>query len=118
WSDISGGTGPIQIGSDSDPIPVQTWNRIEVSRTALSTPNISLELRVNGVSVASILNDTTHIDTSQNGGIRVGWVDTGEANVPIWVDDIACNTSAGSTQNTFPGEVKIFLLKTALYGSI
>ena len=106
--DSVGGT---QIGSDSAVLITNQWYRVELSAKLASGANDAAELRLDGVVVAGGSDLTVSEDPISE--VWLGWADPGSpgANKLIYFDDVAWNDDQGATQNSWPGEGKIILLK-------
>jgi hypothetical protein len=99
---------PAQIGSDSSAtLVVDTWYRIELKCLVLQAGDDTVELQLDGVSVASA---TLALATSDPVYIRVGFVTAPGANRVCYLDDFASNDNTGSDQTAFPGEGNVVLL--------
>ena len=101
-----------QIGSDSaTTLAAATWYRIEVSYTSSSSAGTqAAELQLDGVSVAS--SSTLTIATSRNlSDLSIGWQTAPGASLVGHADDFALNDGLGASQNSWPGQGKIVLLK-------
>jgi hypothetical protein len=113
WNDVTAA----QVGSDSTATIAAdgtTWYRIElgakVGNPAVANDD-SIELQLDGVSVASQLNFTLTASTSL-GSLRFGWIGTSPGATKVcYADDIAINNEVGGIQGSWPGDGKIILLK-------
>lgn len=86
-----------------------TWYRIEFSATTDGTAAnfSSAELKVDGTVVAS--GSFTQAKTASS--VSVGFSTSPPTSVVAYVDDVALNDSSGGSQNTYPGDAKVVLLK-------
>jgi hypothetical protein len=100
---------PAQIGSDSSATLVaNTWYRIELKCLILTASTDTVELQLDGVSVASASGLTLgSVDTNY---IRIGFVTAPGASRVCYLDDFADNDNVGADQNAFPGAGNIVLL--------
>ncbi|QQG49946.1 MAG: hypothetical protein HZB70_04075 [Candidatus Berkelbacteria bacterium] len=91
------------IGSASSVLATNTWYRIElyIDTTTLSSAVADMELRLDGVQVAS------STDRTLDAGVdRLTWGVLTSTTADLYFDDIAVNDSTGRTDN-WPGEGKI-----------
>lgn len=104
---IAGGN---QIGSTSAPLNTGQWYRVEVHiKMDGATPaNRTVELRLDGVSVASGPHTSAFTNIAS---VNIGWATNPGASKVLNVDDFAWNDATGATQNSWPGEGKVALLK-------
>lgn len=103
-----------QVGSDSSALSANTWYRLEASAMIGTAATDALELRLDGVSVASASGLSLTDDLIEDVGF--GWTfPTGTSNtlgaVDLIFDDVAINDSSGATQNSWPGAGSVVLLK-------
>jgi hypothetical protein len=101
-----------QVGSSSSALSADTWYRVEVGiMSAAGSNDDYLELRLDGVTVAS----TTTANQGTGGGtlqLILGWqVAPPGANKIVYFDDVAVNDSSGGSQNSWPGDAGVVLLK-------
>lgn len=101
-------TGGTQVGSDSAAtIVTGQWYRIEMFHSSyLNTPD-SVELRLDGVTVAS---QTAEVQSTAPVAFQVGWIDAPGANKTLDIDDMCMNDDSGADQNTWPGDGNVVLL--------
>lgn len=101
-----------QVGSDSaDTLAADgaTYYRVEIALTlnGAGTQTAAMELRLNGTTVASTSGLTIAVVP---GGVSFGWIAAPGASKVLYIDDIKTNDSAGSFNNTWPGDGKIILM--------
>jgi hypothetical protein len=102
--------GSVQIGATSAALNTGQWYRIEVHvrMDAAVAANRTAELQIDGVSIASGLHTSAFSNIS---GITVGWGANPGVSKILNADDFAWNDTSGATQNSWPGEGRIVLLK-------
>lgn len=102
----------VQVGSDSSPISINTWYRVEVSININSSAgsNDSAALRLDGVEVASSTTLALATAAAVQFGMGLSGATSGES-FTCYVDDLAINDDQESSQNSWPGEGKIVLLR-------
>lgn len=91
------------IGSASAALDLNRWYMVEMWASNPSAASGSSISRLDGVTFSSHTSTTPDIDDFDT--LRVGVMDGVTAD--IYIDDVAINDSAGSVQNSFPGEGKI-----------
>lgn len=101
-----------QVGSDSTATITAdgtTYYRVEIALTlnAAGTQTESMELRLDGTTVASTSGLTI---PSVPGAISFGWIAAPGANKNLLIDDIRMNDSSGAANNTWPGSGKVILM--------
>ena len=98
-----------QIGSDSSAtIVLGQWYRVELSVTSVGSTNIeSCALRLDGAAVANGNIATPGVAPN----CRWGWLETPGDNKILFMDDAAGNDSAGSVNNSWPGDGKVILMR-------
>lgn len=100
-----------QVGSDSAVLAVDTWYMVEQAMMIQAgSGDDYIELRLNGVTVAST---TTATQGTGTGTLQFtcGWNGTTPgANKVIYYDDVAVNDSTGGSQSSWPGEGKVVML--------
>jgi len=101
----------VQIGSDSAATIAAdgaTYYRVEVAVTlsVAGTQTAAVELRLDGVTVAS----TTGLALGIPGQVSLGWIAAPGANKVCYADDIKCNDSTGTKNNSWPGSGKVWLM--------
>lgn len=103
------GSGNTLLGSISSPLALTTWHRLElfVNVSSSAGANSPIELRLNGVTVAS---GTVDVGVTAPGRLHVGSV-AGTPGVDLYFDDVALNDDQGSDENSWPGPGKVVLLK-------
>jgi hypothetical protein len=109
WDDQS----DVQVGSDSTTLVVAdsaTWYRFELAITFNANGEVaSAEYRLNGTTVASGSLATPYVAATF---FSLGWVQSPGTNTAFcYSDDIAINDSTGTSENSWPGESKIVLLR-------
>jgi hypothetical protein len=102
-------------GSPSAAITDSNWHRIEMSGTIVSTNWTAVTLRLDGATVATWSGSVVVAGGGVNVGVIWGWgasdsVAPGASKV-INVDDVAFNDSSGASNNTWPGDGSVVLLK-------
>lgn len=101
---FGGSFGTTQVGSNSAPLPLNTWVKIEVAMLLGTGAVDTLEGRIDGVTFAS----GTGLNISDIlTGIRA-YIQTGDQ---IISDDFVCNDANGANQNSWPPDSKIVLLR-------
>jgi len=106
-ADLDGIGSPIQIGSDSAALSLNTWYRVEMLYDASAgLSSVTLTARLDG-SVFATSNTVTN--TSSVGRVTFGGAATG-LNYDYYWDDIAINTA------TWPGTGQIILLRPNAIG--
>jgi hypothetical protein len=101
----------VQIGSASSALSLDgtTFYRIELSAIVTGGSAETVELRINGTSIAS---GSSTASGSGSWGLGCGWLSAAPGKTAnIWVDDVAVNDATGGSQNTWPGDAKVVLLK-------
>jgi hypothetical protein len=98
-----------QIGSPSAALNTAQWYRIELYGLIDTGSVDAAELRLDGISIASATGQSFSDAVWDSMGI--GPSIAPGANVAMYFDDFAMNNDQGATQNTWPGEGKIVLLK-------
>jgi hypothetical protein len=95
-----------QIGSDSSALSTATWYRIEMTYDSTTLASTTCDARIDGVSFAS---GTVDLVATPNafGCYTIG----ADATLDYIVDDLAINDSAGSFENTWPGEGEVIVLR-------
>jgi len=99
----------VNQGSATAAVNDGTWHRLELSVTQSAYPTGTLtaaEFRLDGISVATFSGSLA----SASAGWSVGWFQAPGASKQMNVDDLVINDSAGSSQNTWPGDSSIVLL--------
>ncbi|MEK7602542.1 MAG: hypothetical protein AAB472_03590 [Patescibacteria group bacterium] len=94
----------VAIGTSTLALQTNRWYRLELKDDPTLNPG-KLELRVDGVTVVKGDSD------SQAGWarVRVG-PNLNNSVTDVYYDDIAVNTSSGTSQNSWPGDGKLVLL--------
>ena len=100
---------PTQIGSDSVPVNQNQWLRLELFSLIATGATDAAELRMDGVSLAS--GSGLNVSDTPPTIVSSGWNPAPGANKILYLDDIAINDDQGSSQNSWPGEGKIVVLK-------
>jgi hypothetical protein len=95
-----------QIGSDSSALDLETWYRIETTYDSTTLTATTTSARIDGVEFASGTIDITATPNRFTVGIIAG-----DATLDYIVDDLAINSSAGSFENTWPGEGEVIVLR-------
>ena len=93
------------VGSASTVLPLNTWHKVELSATNMSTPGSStIELRLNGVVVASASNLTLSNASSPFGRVQLG---SGATNIVLdyYLDDIAVSDTS------YPGGGSVLMME-------
>lgn len=99
-----GTNGTTQIGSDSPPLELNKWYRIELGITDSSTATWEFEGRLDGVVFASGSYTMSHSGYSMETDFGfIPWL-TESTTGDMYIDDVAVNT------NRYPGEGKIIHL--------
>lgn len=104
------GTTPTLIsGSTTATIPLNTWTLIELHVIASTTTTGTCELKVNGTVVFSVSSVRTAQTTANFGGLRLEYRRnfTGNTSSFTAFDDLRINTTAGTTNTSWPGDGKI-----------
>ena len=95
-----------QVGSDSAALSTATWYRIEMAYDSTTLASTTCSARIDGVEFASGTIDIT------NAPNRLTIATTSsDATLDYIVDDLAINDSAGSFENTWPGEGEVIVLR-------
>lgn len=109
-----------QIGSDSAATVANTtlgpWYRLELSfnHPSGSADFTNVELRVDGVTVASGTATGASPSLGGSNGLLLGYINATSGGIgtrECYIDDVAVNDSVGTSQNTWPGEGKIVVLR-------
>lgn len=97
---------------------LNTWNRIECQITVTITAGVSADAtvdsaRLNGVDIgaAALSNLTSTATPSVVVAASAGWHSAPGASSVVYVDDMAWNDSTGASQNSWPGDGKVVMLK-------
>lgn len=92
-------------------LQVNTWHCIEVLQIINATPQITdLTLRVDYNLIVSVSGLTLTVNATE--ALGLGWLRAGVGvSTVLYFDDAAVNDSTGASQNSYPGEGKVVLLK-------
>ncbi len=108
-------SGTLVIASDAGVISAGTWHYFEVWMKPLNT-NGRAVVYVDGVKVIDYTGDTTNEEEFFNAWALSGVEETLDL-VPTAFDDIVCNDSAGSVNNTYPGMVRLLPIRPVAAGT-
>lgn len=99
-----------QVGSDSAALSTDTWYRVELRVKIVAGASDEAELRLDGSSIASTA--VGNVGDVAPATLQIGWpIGAPGANAVIFLDDVALNDDQGASQNTWPGDGKVVLLK-------
>lgn len=95
-----------QIGSLSSAMSLNTWNYIDLYYKNNANVDADATGRLNGSQFA-----TGKTGTNVAAEFVWGNRDASDANLDMWIDDIAVNDDTGSFQTSYPGDSKIIALR-------
>lgn len=98
-----------QVGSDSSALSTGTWYRVEWYAYLNAAGDDSIELRIDGTTVASGTGAYWASGTFTDA--TVGWIEAPGASKLLYADDLALNSTAGSQHNAWCGAGAILLLR-------
>lgn len=103
--------GGTTIGTSSV-LATDTWHLAQLRFMEVAgTTADEVEGFINGASLGSATGNSATVDAAPN-GVYLGWnASTAGASRVIYFDDFALNDGSGASQNTFPDEGKVVLLK-------
>jgi hypothetical protein len=101
-----------QIGSNTAALSANTWYMFETKLIVNSSGVGTLELKIDGVVVATSASASTGTAFSPTTH-RLGHLNAGESQTTVFVDDLAINDGSGSDNTGYPGPGNVTLLKPA-----
>lgn len=106
-----------QLGSDSSAtVSTGSWYRVEVRVKSVSGSD-EFELRVNGTAEVNTTS-AVYSDSTQSFAVSAGWWSAPGASKVCFVDDVACNKSDGSANNSWVGAHRVIMALPISDGSI
>lgn len=106
-----------QVGSDSAvTFTTDVWYRIELMGRITTGAGDEAELRLDGEVVASTTGQSWTDSSITDWAFGIG--DYAGSSVTFYMDDLALNDDQGTSQNSWPGEGRVWLLKPAADSAI
>ena len=102
WDDDADVGTPVQVGSDSSALDLNTWYRIEIAFDYIGASDNTITAYIDGVQFATG-NDVgiSTVVADQPNRLLIGSVSSGTAD--LYFDDIAINNSSDTVQTGLPG---------------
>lgn len=107
---LGSGTTGLRIASDALTAnttlsySADAWHDVEFHYKCDNAAGI-FEIKVDGVTAASIAGDTSPVASGNPAAIRFSYI----TNQVWWVDDVVVNNTAGGDNNSWPGRVVLWL---------
>lgn len=96
-------------------MPIGSWNYIEIYLKPADS-NGRAVLKLNGVTVIDFTGDTNNAVADAGGTVKLQGLSWGTSNAVNYFDDIVVNDTSGATNNSWPGQVRLFPLNVRAVG--
>lgn len=97
-------------------MPIGSWNYIEIYLKSADT-NGRAVLKLNGTTIIDFTGDTNNAVPDAGGIVKLQGLNWGSSSYAAnYYDDIVVNDTSGSTNNSWPGQVRLFPLNVRAVG--